>query len=752
EIVRRHEVLRTTFALIEGEPVQVVHEARPVSLTVADLRHLPEAEREAEAVRLVKEEAALPFDLSAGPLVRASLVRLSEQEHVCLLTMHHIVSDGWSMGVLIKEVAALYAAYAKGEESPLPELTVQYADFAVWQRNWLRGEVLDNQLTYWKRQLAGAPAALELPADRPRPRQTSFRGGKYFVVFPESLSARLKELSNREGVTLYMTLLAAFQTLLRYYTRRDDIVVGTDVANRNRAETEDLIGFFVNQLVLRTDLSGNPAFRELLGRVRETTLGAYAHQDLPFDHLVEALGYERGSNHAPLFQVKLALQNAPEGELEMSGLALGEFEFERGSAAKLDLTLLLSDGANGLGAHFDYNADLFDRATVGRFARLFESLLDAAASEPGASLDALAESLAEAERLERAKEARRRDESKFMKLKSVKPKRVGAAGESLVKTGSLREGESLPLVVEPRASDLDLVAWAGLNREFVEAELSRRGALLFRGFKLDEAVDFERFAAATGERLFKDNGEHPRTSVSGNVYTPTFYPPEEKVLWHNENSFNHRWPSKIWFCCVVPAQEGGETPVVDSRKVLSLIDPEVRERFARKGVMYVRNYGHGLGLSWQEVFRTSERAEVERRCRESLTEFEWTGDGLLTTRAVRPAVVNHPRTGEPTWFNQAQHWHPSCLNPATRASVEALFSDERLPRNCYYGDGSPIEDAVMEHVLGVYRQLEVSFPWQRGDIMLLDNLLAAHARNPFKGPRRLLVAMGDMLSYGDVRA
>ncbi|HEX8115992.1 MAG TPA: condensation domain-containing protein, partial [Pyrinomonadaceae bacterium] len=710
EIVRRHEVLRTTFAVVDGEPVQVIHDARPVSLPVTDLSALDESERESEAARLAGEEAGRPFDLGAGPLVRAGLLRLSAEEHVCLLTVHHIVSDGWSMGVLINEVAALYDAFSSGGESPLPELEAQYADYAVWQRQWLQGDVLDKQLSYWRERLAGAPAALELPTDRQRPRRTSFRGGKYFVTFPGPLSERLKELGNQVGVTLFMTLLAAFQTLLSHYTRSDDIVVGTDVANRNRGETEALIGFFVNQLVLRTDLSGNPTFRELLVRVRETALGAYAHQDLPFEQLVEAVGYERGSQRPPLFQVKLALQNAPADELELKGLTLGQFDYERESAAaKLDLTLLLSDGAGGLGVHFGYNADLFDEAAVARMARRFRTLLEAAVSQPDTGLNELGGLLLDEERRERSEVMKRRDESGVLKLKSVKPKRVGGLDESLVRTSSLPAGGSLPLVVEPRAGDLDLAAWAKANLAFVETKLARHGAILFRGFKGGEADGFERFAQATGTRLFKDNGEHPRKSVSGNVYTPTFYPPEEKVLWHNENSFNHEWPTKLWFCCVVPAREGGETPVVDSRRVLESIDAEVRERFAAKGVMYVRNYGRGLGLGWQEVFKTSQRAEVEARCRKGLMEFEWTGEGHLTTRAVRPAVVTHPRTGEPTWFNQAQHWHPSCLNPATRASMQALFSDERLPRNCYYGDGAPIEDSVMQHILGVYQRLEVSF-------------------------------------------
>ena len=267
EIVRRHEALRTTFAAVDGRPVQVIAPALRVPLPVTDLRGLPQTERETEATRLATQEAQHPFDLARGPLVRATLLRLGAGDHVLLLTMHHIVSDGWSMGVFFRELAVLYEAYATGKPSPLPELPVQYADFAQWQRQWLQGEVLAAHLTYWKQHLAGAPEVLELPTDRPRPAVQSFRGATYPFTLPPALSTALKTLSQREGVTLFMTLLAAFKTLLHRYTGQGDLVVGAPIANRTRAEIEGLIGFFVNTLVLRTDLSGNPRFGELLGRV-----------------------------------------------------------------------------------------------------------------------------------------------------------------------------------------------------------------------------------------------------------------------------------------------------------------------------------------------------------------------------------------------------------------------------------------------------------------------------------------------------
>jgi len=333
------------------------------------------------------------------------------------------------------------------------------------------------------------------------------------------------------------------------------------------------------------------------------------------------------------------------------------------------------------------------------------------------------------------------------KFKRIKPQTVEMSGASLTRTGHLDDRQTLPLVVQPAAAEVDLVEWAAHNREFVETNLLKYGALLFRNFNLRLLPDFERFAASLCGELFQDNGEHPRRAVGSRVYTPVFYPPAQKILWHNENSFNHRWPLRIWFGCVQPAAQGGETPVVDSRKVYEQIEPSVRERFIEKQVMYVRNYGEGLGLDWQAVFKTAERAEVERICAETRVEFEWKRDGGLRTRAVRPAVIKHPRTGEWCWFTQAQHWHTSCLDPATRRSLYAIYREADLPRACYYGDGTPIEDEVMNGILAVYQKLEASFLWQEGDIMMLDNALAAHARNPFVGERQLLVAMGEMLSY-----
>ena len=398
EIVRRHEALRTTFASVDGQPLQIIAPDLNLTLPVVDLRELPETEREAETQRLATENAQRPFDLAQGPLLRVKLVRLSEEEHVFLLTMHHIVSDGWSLGVFMRELAATYETFSTGETSSLPELPIQYADFAVWQRQWLQGEALDSLLAYWKQQLGGSLPLLELPTDRPRPPVQTYRGARHSLELPKNLTDALKALSEREGVTLFTTLLAAFKTLLYRYTGQEDIVVGSPIANRNRAEIEGLIGSFANTLVMRTDLSENPSFLELVGRVREMASGAYTHQDLPLHKLIEVLQPERESSHNPLFQVMFALHNTPVPALELSCVTVNSMEVHSGTA-QLDLALNLSETGENLSGQFEYSTDLFDSATIARMANHFRTLLESVVADPEQHLSELL-LLTEAERRE----------------------------------------------------------------------------------------------------------------------------------------------------------------------------------------------------------------------------------------------------------------------------------------------------------------------------------------------------------------
>ncbi|KYC42732.1 non-ribosomal peptide synthetase [Scytonema hofmannii PCC 7110] len=381
EIIRRHEALRTNFITVDGEPSQIIQTQTNWMVSIVDLKHLSTTEQEIVSQQLAQQQATQPFDLARQALVRATLVVLSETEHIFLMCMHHVVSDGWSMGVFVQELAVLYNAYSHGQPSPLAPLPIQYADFAIWQREWLQGDVLQNQLSYWQKQLADAPALLSLPTDRPRPAVQTFAGAHQEFALSIELTQRLTKLSQEQGCTLFMTLLATFNTLLYRYTEQEDILVGTPIANRNRTYLEGLIGFFVNTLVLRTDLSGNPSFLQLLGRVRQMAMEAYSHQDLPFEMLVETLQPERDLSHAPLFQVDFLLQNDPLSQVELTGLTVTPLPIES-ATAKFDLTLAMQNTATGLVGVWEYNTDLFDDSTIVRMTGHFVTLLSAIVANP----------------------------------------------------------------------------------------------------------------------------------------------------------------------------------------------------------------------------------------------------------------------------------------------------------------------------------------------------------------------------------
>jgi acyl carrier protein len=388
EIVRRHETLRTTFAMERGAPVQVIAPPTPVALPVIDLADRPEADRMPEALRQAAEDLRTPFHLAQGPLLRVRLFRISPEEHLLFMVSHHIVSDGWSISVFNQELAAIYEAFAQGRPSTLPDLPAQYADYAVWQHRWLHGDVLEGQMAYWKQQLANAPTQIDLPTDRPRPPVQSFRGARHTFELTPELAEEVKVFSQAQGATLYMTLLAAFKALLSSYTGADDIVVGSPTAGRTRVETEAMIGFFINTLVLRTSLADSPSFSQLLRRVREVVLGATAHQEVQFDRIVEMLRPPRDRSRNPVFQVNFRVHTAPPTPVTLPGLTARTVDVLEFATSKFDLALDLT-AVDGLNGYMEYNTDLFDPDTIARVRQDFEETLKAVLRQPTTPLASL---------------------------------------------------------------------------------------------------------------------------------------------------------------------------------------------------------------------------------------------------------------------------------------------------------------------------------------------------------------------------
>ena len=418
EVIRRHETLRTRFIVKADRVVQVVDEPQPIRIEVRDLRDLDEHGREVETSRFCADDARQSFDLSQGRLLRAALLWLAEDDYIVMLTTHHIVSDDWSMVVLIDELARLYGAFCEGESSPFTELSFQYADYVLWQRDGLQGEESTAQLTYWKQQLANSPRALQLPTDRPRPAIQTFRGASQKLELTSELAASLKTLGREEHATFFMTLLAAFNVLLKYSSGQDDILIGTPIANRTRPETERLIGCLMNTLVLRADVSGDPTFRELLRRVRQTTLQAYSHQDLPFERLLEELKPERDTSRSPLFQVMLSMHNVPMPLPVLAGLTLSPLESTH-TTAKYDLLLNLRETGQGLTGVMEYNSDLFDAVHIARLLRHFELLLLTIAARADAPVSELVEALVEDERSQQLMMEANLDEARRQKYQKV---------------------------------------------------------------------------------------------------------------------------------------------------------------------------------------------------------------------------------------------------------------------------------------------------------------------------------------------
>jgi len=427
EIVRRHETLRTRFESVDDQPVQVIAPELRVPLEITDLTSLPEGEREAEARRLAMEEVKRPFHLATGPLVRALLIKIADNDHALVVNTHHIISDRWSLGVLSQELAALYEAYAAGQPSPLPELGIQYADYAVWQRQYLAGAALDRQLEYWKQQLAGAPPTLDLPTDRPRQALENFWGGVHKQTLPADLVKDLRTLSRQQSATFFMTLLAAFQVLLARWSGQNDLVIGTDLANRTRVETEPLIGFFVNLLPIRARYQGDPVFADILKQTREASLGAFGHQDIPFDKLVEELRPERKLTHNPLVQVLFVMQNTPQTTREFAELKVGPLGV--GSTSRFDLVLFINDPEGTPYGSWMYNPNLFDASTIIRVAGLYEALLFRVANDAAIPLGRLGKILDETERGLREAEQKAFQETSLRKLRIARRRNVMTPSE-----------------------------------------------------------------------------------------------------------------------------------------------------------------------------------------------------------------------------------------------------------------------------------------------------------------------------------
>ncbi|MGY3621910.1 amino acid adenylation domain-containing protein [Bradyrhizobium sp. USDA 10063] len=726
EVVRRQSALRTSIQSRGGQVVQVIERELTLRLPVEDV-----SGRDGEAAlrRQALELAATAMDLAHAPLVRIKLLRLAPDDWCLVVVAHHIVFDEWSLGLLVRQIAVAYRAAARHEPPATSVRPIEFADYCAWQqsRDWSEGTA------FFRRQLAGAQFCLTLPTAHPRGEQHGSQGGSASFVLDRDLSDAVDALAAREQATPFMLMLAAFQTLVAALANENDFVTLTAAAGRRHRETEDLIGCLMNMVPIRAALRPSETFLALLGRVRTVVLGALEHQEVPFELIIADLRPPRDPRYTPIGQVAFGFQNAPEARCELDGLSYAGIEL-RPDQARLDLTLWVDRRTGPLRAVWTYRTSLFTNAQIAGFHTMYAKLLRRIVEAPESTITAL------------------QGDCGARSMATTTPRRSfpGRAAPSALTAGNLVRtepnwlGTALPTRISAQVPGLSLADWVGTRRDEVEHHLRQCGGVLFRGFQVEGIGDFQRFARAIASELIQ-YGERssPRTELAEGIYTSTDHPSDQPILLHNEQSYTLNWPMRIMFFCEQPALKNGRTPLADSRRVLARLSPATVEKFEHLGVLYTRNYLPGISLPWTEVFQTTDRGAVEAYCRAASLDFEWLDGERLRTRQIRHAVRVHPVTDERTWFNHALFFHVTGLPDEISRSLRAAVADEDLPYNTYYGDGSPIEDAVLRELREAYDAETTSFEWRQGDVLLLDNMLVAHGREPFEGSRKVRTAMTD---------
>ncbi|MBL0743077.1 condensation domain-containing protein [Chryseolinea lacunae] len=743
-IVQRHEILRTVFTMVDGHPMQEIVDSNTFDFSLQQVDLRTDYNRDVTAKTLVTQQASQVFDLEKGPLIKATLLRLEETNFTFVISMHHIIGDGWSFWVLIKEALELYNAYARNLAPNLEPLKIQYKDYVAWQNKMLRHQGVDTLEKYWKRQLGDAPPALNLPIDFPRKETKTSKAKRIIFTLSEDESKFMVESSRKEGVTLFMYVLAMINVMLYRYTKQTTLTVGTPIAGRHHQALENQIGLYLNTLALRTTVDPERNFGVYLNKIKDATLEAFEHQDYPFDLLVETLNLSRDLLRSPLFDVGFTWQNVdgPEGSSQtysLQGLEVTHFRHDH-QEIKTDLWFHGWEINRQLYISLTYSTDLYKPETIDGLVDQFKSLAALLVEHSERNIQDLVNSLSSKQKEKTMENYEKVKEAKFDRFKTMKKVPINLGAQALVNE-TFFPGTSYPVVVKPNLTGLILAQWVRNNTSYIQEQLHKSGGILFRDFGIHTMEAFQEVVAALSDKgmTYVDQSS-PRTLLSDKTYTSTDHPADQVINMHNELSYSHDWPMQILFYCLYPSTTGGETPIADSRKVLALLSEKTRARFEAKGILYVRNLMSGLGLSWRDVYQTSDKHVVEAYCRERGIAYTWLAEDNLRISWARPAVHVHPVTGEKTWFNHGFFFNAINLDESVH---EAVGDRDNLPFNTFYGDGTEIEPEVLAELKDAFEKTKVYFPWKKGDILLLDNMLMAHGRNSFSGDRKILVAMNN---------
>lgn len=736
-LLARHDVMRSRFVERDGAPMLQVlpFEACDFNVRLVPAGDLP---HESHVQQVLDAERAHVFDLAGECLVRVHWVERAEGGGALVVNVHHIVTDTWSLAHFTEEFGRVFEALAEDREPELEPMQARYGDYGLWQRQWMRGSDAQAQLDYWRRHLVGAKA-LDLPISQKRPPEKRWEGGIVRLPLGRELIARLDAMQRRSGVTRFAVLCAAVAITLHGLGGANDIVLGSSVSTRRESVLEPVFGLFLNQVAMRFQMGANPSINEFVQQSAQVARDALMHRELPFGQVVAALGQDRDPSRSPLFDALISLQNTPRSAI-LGDVFVNDHLPEIGSA-KFDLSFFFEEERGTLTGRLVYGKALFSAEAAQKIVEFLVQTLQALPDNGEQTvsqfiLQRANPNIMNATATGNPASRFKRGERKAINLSDLRAveERVSAAG--------------MPYVYEAQESGIDALAWLEENRAAVAGKRRLHGAVLLRGLRLDAIETFDRVLHLMCDNVIAGYGDLPEEKGTDRIYGSTPYPNDRRILFHSESSHMANWPLHQFFACVTASPEGGETPIVDVRRVYDALDGVLRDRFRSLGLSYIRHFIPGLDVPWQSFFKTTSPGEVEAICARNGAECAWKHDGILMVRQPSQAVARHPITGAWSFFNQIMLHHPYFLLDEERAALVSLYGEENLPRMVTYGDGSPIGDDVLASLLETYEQHQVAFPWHSGDLLMLDNMSVAHARNPFEGPRKILVGMGDPVAAG----
>jgi amino acid adenylation domain-containing protein len=753
EVIQRHEVLRTTFMQVDNNIRQIIHADKVISrLEILDLRSMASIEKEAIVKNYLQKGIFENLNLEVGPLFRVVLLQMEEQRSALISCIHHIISDGWSQRVLFNDFFKFYDAKLSGKKPSIPDLTVQYADYAIWERARFDNEFQSKEINFWKSRLDGLPSVLNVKSDFPREGSNNNTREVYTFNISQEVKSGLERICRNNGVTLFNVLLLCFKLLLSRYADQRDVTVGTTVANRSSFELENMIGFFVNQLALRSIIDPDSYFEEFLIAEAKILREAFENINVPFSSIVRSVNFERKSGYSPIFQHLFVLQNIPNKDFDVPGLDIQALELKgiEDQETKFDLTMMvgeIDDYAQGL---LIFNSSLFARATIEKMSAHYVNILEEVVENSMIKIKDI-KMLSEAEIKANEESKQEAQRNKLSSLIKTKRKAISISDTGLISEKLVSPDQKLPVVVTPAMKGVNLKEWAADNQGYINEKLIGHGGILFRGFEFKPGAEFHDIARElSGNTLMGNYGDLPKAGDTDYIYKSTPYPESKTINFHNESSHLDKWPGKIMFSCVKAAHTGGETAIVDCRKVYNELDPKIIKIFMEKKVLYTRNFIDKIDVSWQQFFNCQTRDKVEEQCRLSGMTYKWKEKDTLETRKLCNAIRKHPKTGDMLFFNQVLLFHVACLDRDTYDGLRAQFSENDFPRNVYFGDGSVIDNSIIEEIVAVMDEHCYKHIWNEGDIILLDNMLTAHARLPFKGERKIVVAIGNEIKETDV--